>query len=101
RFWASGRAHGAGQLDDHAWLGLGALALFEATGDPRWRDRYEPGVVENAEFEWRLELPERCDIHLADDEHDDYVWVPVDEAIERVWSWTNREALRALKVEQA
>ncbi len=69
--------------------------------DPRWRDRYEPGVVENAEFEWRLELPQRCTIRLADDEHDDYAWVQLDEAIERVWSWTNREALRALQAEQS
>ena len=34
-----GPARGAGQLDDHAWLGLGFLALFEATGAELWRDR--------------------------------------------------------------
>ncbi len=39
RLWAEGRALERGQLEDHAWFGLGCLALFEATGAARWRDR--------------------------------------------------------------
>jgi len=39
RIWADGAAREAGQLDDYAWLGLGYLALYEATGATLWRDR--------------------------------------------------------------
>lgn len=39
RFWAAGQARSPGALEDYAWLGLGYLALFDATGDEAWRDR--------------------------------------------------------------
>jgi hypothetical protein len=39
RLWAGGAPHEAGLLEDHAWLGLGFLALDEATGEPSWRAR--------------------------------------------------------------
>ena len=42
RLWAAGteaRALEDGTLDDYAWLGLGLLALYDATGDDAWRDR--------------------------------------------------------------
>lgn len=65
--------------------------------DPRWRDRFEPGVVENVEFEWRYKVSAVSDIELNEEEHSDFRWVPIDEAIDVVWSWTNREALQLLK----
>ena len=64
--------------------------------DPRWRYRFQPGVVENVEFEWRYRVPEPVEIRVDRDEHDGYRWLPIDEAISTVWSWTNREALRSL-----
>ena len=64
--------------------------------DPRWRDRFEPGVVENVEFEWRYRLPEIADIDLCSDEHSSYRWLSVPEADEAAWSWTNRDALWVL-----
>ncbi len=67
------------------------------TIDPRWRNRYAPGVTENVEYEWRYELAESLAVELAEDEHSDYQWLPVDEAINTVWSWTNRDAIRALR----
>ncbi len=67
--------------------------------DPRWRDRFEPGVVENEEFEWRYRLPETRDIELNRDEHSEYQWLHVNEAIDAVWSWTNRDALKRLKAD--
>ena len=44
RLWAGGpmtkgRALEDGALEDYAWLGLGLLALHDATGDALWRDR--------------------------------------------------------------
>ena len=39
RLWARGRALEDGALEDYAWLGLGLLALYDATGAELWRDR--------------------------------------------------------------
>jgi hypothetical protein len=39
RLWAGGRALEDGVLEDYAWLGLGLLALYDATGEDHWRDR--------------------------------------------------------------
>jgi len=39
RLWADGRAIEDGALEDYTWLGLGMLALFDATGEEKWRDR--------------------------------------------------------------
>ena len=61
--------------------------------DSRWRDRFEPGAIENVEFEWHYRLPARVEIEISDDEHSEYCWLPVAIAAERVWSWTNRDAL--------
>lgn len=67
--------------------------------DPRWRDRFQPGVVKNEEFEWRYRLPVVRDVEVNREEHSEYRWSPIDEAIEVVWSWTNRDALKQLKAE--
>ncbi len=69
--------------------------------DPRWRDRFEPGVVENEEFEWRYRLPAVREIEFEPEEHSEYRWQHVDDAIEAVWSWTNRDALKQLKADLA
>jgi dATP pyrophosphohydrolase len=61
--------------------------------DPRWRKRFAPGVVENVEFEWHYRLPAVADIALERDEHSAYRWLPIAEASEAAWSWTNRDAL--------
>lgn len=67
--------------------------------DPRWRDRFAPGVVENEEFEWRYRLPVAREIQLNRQEHSQYRWLHIDDAIKAVWSWTNRDALKKLKAE--
>jgi dATP pyrophosphohydrolase len=64
--------------------------------DPRWRQRFAPGVVENIEFEWRYLLPAPVAITLSPSEHSEYCWLPVKAAAEKVWSWTNRDALLSL-----
>ena len=67
--------------------------------DSRWRDRFAPGVVQNEEFEWRYRMANAKNVDLNEDEHSEYRWLPIDEAIKAVWSWTNRDALKQLKEE--
>lgn len=64
---------------------------------PAWRARYAPDVAANTEHLWYAEVPAACPVRLAPNEHVAYVWLPVDAAIEKVTSWTNREALERLK----
>jgi dATP pyrophosphohydrolase len=61
--------------------------------DPRWRDKFEAGAIENVEFEWHYRVPEVTDIRICDAEHSEFVWLPVPVAADKVWSWTNRDAL--------
>jgi dATP pyrophosphohydrolase len=67
--------------------------------DSRWRDRFAPGVVDNEEFEWRYRLPTAREIQLNRQEHSEYQWLHVDDAVKAVWSWTNRDALMKLRTE--
>jgi dATP pyrophosphohydrolase len=67
--------------------------------DPRWRDRFQPGVVENEEFEWRYRLAAVIDVTINTMEHSEYQWLPIERAIEAVWSWTNRDALMQLNAD--
>lgn len=63
---------------------------------PHWRYRYAPGVTQNTEHVFGLELPATFPVQLAPDEHVRYEWVGWREAAVRVFSWTNVEALREL-----
>ena len=80
--------------------GLTDEGLLEYSGvsrqfaiDPRWRDRFASGVVENVEFEWHYRLPGPVDVRLDVVEHTAYEWTPLERAAEIVWSWTNKAAL--------
>lgn len=63
---------------------------------PHWRHRYAPGVTHNTEHVFGLTLPTPFPVKLNPREHLGYVWVDWREASEKVFSWTNVEALRAL-----
>lgn len=67
------------------------------TIDPRWQHRFAPGVTENLEYEWRYRLPSALPVTIDQREHSAFKWCPIDEAIDAVWSWTNREALQQLQ----
>lgn len=86
-----------GLADEGQLIDAGVSRTF--TIDPRWRHKYAPGVTENVEHEWRYRLPDTVDIASDPEEHSEWQWVPLDEAIERVWSWTNREALEGLRAD--
>ena len=64
---------------------------------PAWRSRYSPDVSSNVEHLWYLEVPEVRPVRIEPAEHVAYLWLPIDAAIEKVASWTNREALERLK----
>jgi dATP pyrophosphohydrolase len=61
-----------------------------------WRYRYAPGVTHNVEHVFGLELPAPVEVKLAPREHTAYQWVDWREAAQKVFSWTNVEALRKL-----
>jgi dihydroneopterin triphosphate diphosphatase len=63
---------------------------------PHWRHRYAPGVVENTEHLFGLCVPNTVEIQLAPNEHTSYEWVDWREAAQRVFSWTNVDALKRL-----
>ena len=63
---------------------------------PHWRHRYAPGVTENVEHLFGLALPHVQPVTLAPDEHTRYEWVDWRKAANRVFSWTNVDALKRL-----
>jgi len=63
---------------------------------PRWRNRYAPGVTHNTEHVFSLVLPQPLEIVLEPKEHLRYEWLPWRDAAERVFSWSNAEAIREL-----
>jgi dATP pyrophosphohydrolase len=86
----------------HEETGLSADGLLDARRErvfpilPGFRPRYGPGVENNLEHLWYLERPTIEPVRLATSEHVACEWLPLDVAIARVASWTNREALENL-----
>lgn len=60
---------------------------------PHWRHRFAPGVVENVEHVFALELPARRMVRLASEEHVAFAWLPWREAAAKCFSWSNRDAI--------
>jgi dihydroneopterin triphosphate diphosphatase len=59
---------------------------------PEWRYRYAPGVTENAEHAYALELPHERALS-EHPEHSAYGWFDFAAAAIRATSWTNRAAI--------
>lgn len=81
----------ANQYNFQDWQASNVYEIY-----PHWRHRYAPGVVENTEHLFGLELPTPLPIKLALNEHVRYQWVDWREAAKRVFSWTNVDALSKL-----
>ena len=62
----------------------------------RWRSRYAPGVTHNTEHVFSLQVPRPVPVTLDPGEHTRYEWLPYRVAAERVFSWSNADALREL-----
>ncbi len=57
----------------------------------RWRHRYPPGTRYNTEHVFYAQIDSCQPIHLT--EHTQFEWVSRDEAIARLWSPSNRDAI--------
>ena len=63
---------------------------------PVWRHRYAPGVTENTEHVFSVEVARDTPIVLSPREHLNYVWLPYLEAADKCFSSSNAEAVLQL-----
>ena len=63
---------------------------------PHWRHRYAQGVTQNTEHVFGLQVHQPSQVTLASAEHVRYEWLPWRAAADRVFSWSNAEAIREL-----
>lgn len=63
---------------------------------PIWRHRYPPGVTHNTEHVFGLTVDRDANIRIAPREHLAFQWLPFEEAAEKCFSWSNREAILEL-----
>jgi dihydroneopterin triphosphate diphosphatase len=63
---------------------------------PRWRHRYAPGITHNTEHVFAVEVPAPVPVRLDPREHGAQQWLPWEEAAAKCFSWSNRDAIRAL-----
>ncbi|MEY4649604.1 MAG: Dihydroneopterin triphosphate pyrophosphatase [Pseudomonadota bacterium] len=61
-----------------------------------WRYRYAPDITHNREHIFALKVPASIPIQLSADEHVQYLWVDWRDAMDKVFSWTNVEAIKKL-----
>lgn len=69
---------------------------FEFEIFEEWRHRYAPGITHNTEHVFGLKLPDALVVTLAPLEHLNYRWMSREEAVKKVFSWTNAAALEKL-----
>jgi dATP pyrophosphohydrolase len=62
----------------------------------RWRSRYAPGITHNTEHVFGLRVPQPLGVALQPVEHLRHEWLPWQAAAEKVFSWSNAEAIREL-----
>ena len=63
---------------------------------PIWRHRYAPGTTHNTEHVFGPTVPAGAPVRLAPKEHLASMWLPWREAAEKVFSWSNRQAIEML-----
>ncbi|WP_210401669.1 dihydroneopterin triphosphate diphosphatase [Lacimicrobium sp. SS2-24] len=61
---------------------------------PQWRYRYAPGVTHNKEHVFSLQVNSGQPLTLT--EHSNLLWLDAEEAAQKVWSQSNREAILQL-----
>ena len=61
---------------------------------PSLQSRFAPGVTHNTEHLFSLCVDEFYTLTLDSEEHSEYGWFSVDQALGKAWSWSNRLGLR-------
>ncbi len=90
------------ELKEETGLDAAGLALTDWNQQnqfeiyPHWRGRYAPGVTHNTEHVFGLLVPRALEVTLEPKEHLGYEWLPWREAAQRVFSWSNADAIREL-----
>ena len=85
----TGIAVSAAQLVD--WQQTNTYEIF-----PEWRHRYAPGVTHNQEHVFALQVARAHPVCISPDEHLAWCWLPWQEAAEKCFSWSNRDAILLL-----
>lgn len=83
----------AGQISD--WRLENRYEIFA-----EWRHRYPAGITHNQEHVYSLCVPRDTPIIIAPLEHLGHLWLPWREAADKVFSWTNRDAILLLPLRQ-
>jgi dATP pyrophosphohydrolase len=83
-------AHTCGTLTD--WNLSNVYEIY-----PKWRHRYQPGVTHNTEHVFGLEIPAPMPVTVNPREHLRFAWLPSREAAAKCFSWSNRDAINALR----
>lgn len=81
-------------------VSLSALSNWQKTNTyeiyPSWRYRYAPGVTTNTEHVFGLCIPRNTIITLSPKEHLRFMWLPYQEAAQKCFSSSNRDAILEL-----
>ena len=83
-----------GLTNEGTMISTGVYRTF--TIDQRWKHKYDNNTKENIEYEFYYELERPLTIKLNSKEHSNFEWVNIEDAIQMVWSWTNKESLKKL-----
>jgi len=94
------RATAGRELLEETGLGQGTLSDWRLTNRyeiwPQWRARYAPGVTHNTEHVFGFLVDSATVATLDPAEHVAQLWLPWQEAARKVFSPTNRDAIRQL-----
>lgn len=81
----------AGRFELTDWAKQNEFEIYQ-----RWRGRYAPGITHNTEHVFSLLVPCAMPVTLAAREHLRYEWLPWRTAVDKVFSWSNADAIREL-----
>ena len=88
------------ELLEETGLLAGTLADWRLTNRyeiwPQWRARYAPDVTHNVEHVFGFRVDRRTVVTLDPAEHTAQLWLPWQEAMQKVFSPTNRDAIGQL-----
>lgn len=81
----------AGQYPLTDWQSQNVYEIY-----PQWRYRYPPGITHNTEHVFGLQLPQPVAVKLDPHEHLSYRWLAWQDAVDQVFSPSNRAAILRL-----